>query len=138
VRYKIGDDKIWVSKGQEWQLEHLRSVLSSHVTDNEAIFLAPMLTTLYCVLNRNSPTYETYFVVPKPEDLQKRVTRELDEKKVPWALVGDFPLDGREELSFSRSFHVIWEYLKENFEEVPAGLPPRYFLLRRRTLASVV
>jgi hypothetical protein len=45
--------------------------------------------------------------------------RELERDLPPIAVLGDIPIDGRDELRFSRTHPVLWGWLMTRYEAVP-------------------
>jgi hypothetical protein len=135
--YRVQGETIWIFLRDARLAENYKSILTAFVRPDEKIFFAPIYTTLYCVLDRPSPTHKIYFFKPEPENRQKKTIEELEEAGVEWAIVGDVAIDGREELRFSNAYRLVWNYLAAHFEimEVP-GLPPEHYLLRRSLKAS--
>jgi hypothetical protein len=130
--YRVHGETIWIFLRDARLVENYKSVLTAFVKPDEKIFFAPIYTTLYCVLDRPSPTHKIYFFKPEPENRQKKTIEELERAGVEWAIIGDPALDGREDLRFSNTYRLVWNYLAAHFEviEVP-GLPPEHYLLRR-------
>ena len=60
---------------------------------------------------------------------------ELNKKNVNWVILGDVPLDGRDELRFKNTHPLIWQHLMQNFEVVEQTLPYNHQLLHRKTKA---
>jgi hypothetical protein len=77
--------------------------------------------------------WETFFLFPETEARQRSMIRDMEAGNVNWVILGDVPLDGREELRFRNTHAPMWRYIMENFRPVAAeGLPPDYAVLRRR------
>ena len=50
---------------------------------------------------------------------------ELAAKNVTWAIISDTLLDKREDLSFSATHELVWQYLMENFEPIESVCLPK-------------
>ena len=114
--------------------ELVRSVERIHAgMDSEArMLIAPHWPGFYPVLNQPSPVWEIYFLFPEAKDRQERMIRHMEKKDVNWVILGDVPLDGRNELRFKNTHELLWRYIMNNFKPVPAeGLPWNYQLLKR-------
>ena len=137
VHYRIGEDRIWVFQNDARFADFIKKLVAEHVPPNETIFLAPIYSTVYCVLDKPSPTYKIFFFKPDAEKEQQRTIRELEDSGVNWALVGDIALDAREELRFSHSQRSVALYLRSHFEQIPVpGLPGDYYFMRRSLKAT--
>jgi hypothetical protein len=90
----------------------------------------PTLVHLLPIFGRRSATYDTYCVYPASEREQQRMLRSIEDESVRLALVSDHPLDGRDDLRFSRTHPLVWTYLSAEFErlELP-GLPRSFHVL---------
>ncbi len=55
-------------------------------------------------------TLEIYFIFPATEERQEKMIRSLTNKEVNWAIVSNQPMDGREELRFSATHPLLWNY----------------------------
>jgi len=62
----------------------------------------------------------------------------LAAKNVNWAIISDTPLDKREDLRFSATHEVIWQYLMENFELVESACVPRSMKIFHRKRPGLI
>ena len=115
------------------RLDRVKKIVQERVPPREAVLIAPFLTTLYCALEKESPVWEIYFYLPQPEAVQKKIIRQLEERKVKWAILGNLAPDGIEERRLSNTHPLLWEYLMTHFdaasdEEVWQG----HYLIKRK------
>ncbi len=133
IEYPIRGEKIWMPRWEAVMINTIERIERERVAPDEWLFLAPYIPTMYYVLARESPTRTIYFLFAGTPDEQKRVISELEGKRVPWAIVGDIPLDGIDERRFSRSYEMVWRYLQQNYVLVdPLWNIPGYVLIQRR------
>jgi hypothetical protein len=126
VRRNIGGSRLWVWRRYARTLDDLESLVQRHLGPAEPLFAVPTLATLFPMVGRRSAVYDTFCVYPASEADQQMMLRSIEEQRVRLALVHDFPLDGREELRFSRTHPAVWSHLASEFEplhlpELPAG-----------------
>ncbi len=134
AEYPIRGEKIWILKGHVISISTIKGILRDRVAPGESLFLAPYIPTMYYILGRESPTWNTYFLFKGTPAEEERVIRSLEEHNVKWAIVGDIPLDGRDDLRFSRTYDMVWAYLQRNFEMAdPMWNIPNYVLIHRRS-----
>jgi hypothetical protein len=88
----------------------------ARVPPGEPLVLLPNLTGVYPLLGRRSPVWDIYPIWPASPRLDQRMLDEMKARKVRWAIVTDYAVDGREELRFARTHPRVWSYLEEEFE----------------------
>ena len=131
--YPVGKDRIWVLHSDAEYMDSVKALVSRYVKPEEPVLLAPLLTTFYCLLGKESPVHELYFVIALSRAMQERTVRQLEEKKVRWAIVADLSVDNHLEQALSHSHPLLWKYLMDHFEVVTnRGLRPGYCLMRRK------
>ncbi len=134
VQYVIGNDHIWMLKSAADRIDGLKKVVAQYVPAHEPMLLAPLMTTFYPILGKNSPVYDLFFVAPQSEETQLEMIHDLEKKKVRWAVVGNPVVRSSLGLRLSTTQPILWKYLMTNFEAVTdRGLQPGYFLMRKRS-----
>ena len=121
--------------GRAAYFERLERIVAERVGEEE-IFIAPSRPGLYPLLGKTSPSWWTYFFIPKAEvGVQEELIRELAD--VDWALIVDVAVAKQEDFRFRNSHPLVWEHLMTAYDRVPTpGLPPDHLLLRRRRGAA--
>ena len=132
VQYPIRGEKIWMPWAEASMIGAIEGFVRQNVAPDEWLFLAPFIPTMYYILDRESPTRNIYFLFKASPEEEKEIISRLEDLRVRWAIVGDIPLDGRDELRFSRTHEMVWRYLHENYTLV-ALIPqaPDYVIIRR-------
>ena len=132
-KVNIRGDSIWVSKYTAGIIRSVMKIDRERVGPDQPLLIAPHWTTFYPILERKAPLWDIYFLFKETEKRQRQMIAELEEKAVDWAILGDVALDGREDLRFRNTHHLVWEHLMDDFEPVQAeGLPGNYQLLKRK------
>lgn len=130
---EVTGDKLWVDKGTSQFINFANKINHEMIKPNEGLLVAPHSPTIYPLLGRKSPLKKTYLIFPDTEENQVEMIKQLDEKNVNWAILGDIPLDGREDLRFKNTHSLIYRYLMSEFEVVTLdGTPSNYQLLHRK------
>ena len=133
VQLNVSGDRLWVHPATA---EFVRTVEALHqqwVRPDELMLLAPHIPTLYPILRQRSPTWDIYWLFPERPERQHDIIAELEQTNTNWILVGDFALDGRDELRFQNTHSLIWQMLTDEFESIPANnLPVNYKFLNRK------
>ncbi len=136
IRCDAGD-KILVPASTNRLLACLRKFARENISPQEGVLIAPYMPTLYPILGHQSPSWELCYLFPTTAQRQESIIRELTAKNVNWAIISDTPLDKREDLRFSATHELVWQYLMENFEPIESAcLPKSMKILHRRHPAS--
>ena len=129
----VGRDTVWIPENQAFFLDRTVQMVKEIVPPGEPLLIAPMLTTLYCILDRRAPVRDIYFYQPQPERFQEATIRELEAGKVNWVILGDPVFDNKPERRFSNTHPVLWGYLAAHFEAVSDDQPwPAHYLMKRK------
>jgi len=132
VRREVGGSMLWVSRKDARILHAMQSLVERHLEPAEPLFAVPTLPALHPMLDRRSAVYDTFCVYPATEREQHAMLRSIEEQRVRLAVVHDHPLDGREELRFSRTHPAVWSHLGTQFQPIAVpGLPAGYHVLYR-------
>ena len=84
-----------------------------------------------------SPVYDTFCLYPASDAVQAGMIAEIERAQVRVAIVSDAPVDGREELRFSRTHPRVWAHLQANFESTRReDIDADVFVFMRETGAS--
>jgi len=131
ISLEINGDHLWVHKSQADFIRTVMEIQTNLVGKAGRLFIAPFDPGLYPILRQESPVWDTYLLWPETEAMERRMIRDLGD--VRWAIISDLALDGRDDLRFRNTHKLIWRYLVSEFEPVGIrGLPPSYWLLRRK------
>lgn len=138
VTRRIAGDELRLPLDRARYIDRIGRVVRQRIPEDETLFIAPYMPTLYPVLGKTSPTWGLYFLWEADADEEDEILRSLEQKRVAWALIADAALDGRQELRFRNSHRRVWKYLNREFDlvQVPA-IPRRHSLFRRRSAQAV-
>ena len=138
VQVRVADDVLWMNPGIAGLLDRVRVTADAVLAPGERILVAPHWPALYVHLDRESPLWETYFIVPEPEERQRRMIGDLERRNVTAVLLSDLVIDSRADLHFSRTHPLVYRYLLERYVKIPVGgMPPWAHFLRRKSAAAV-
>ena len=97
------------------------------------LLAAPMACNIYPLYHLESPVWELYFTWPASPELERDEIRDLETKKVDWALLSDFALEGKDDYRLHNTHPLLWRYLMDHFSQVtPGDLEKGYYLFRRK------
>jgi hypothetical protein len=132
VKSDIAGDTLWLPHDQAKYIQAIKGINSQMISPEEGFLVPPWQPGMYPVLQRESPLWDIYFLFPETEPRQEEMIKELRQKKVNWALLSNLSLDGREDLKFSNTHKLLWNYFMEYYQAVKVDeLQPNYMLLYR-------
>lgn len=133
IKYQVGSDLLLLNPGQTQLMDNVARIVTENSEKSDDVLIAPHWPGFYPVLNRKSPVWEIYFVFPSTEAKQRRMISEMEKANLKVIIIGDVPLDGRDDLRFKNTHPLLWAYMLSNFEAKPAdGLPDNYKLFVRK------
>lgn len=115
LRRRIGGSDIDVPNAQARLFDAVAERCGAGLPGN-AVFAAPAYPALYAALALESPVYDTFCLYPAGDAAQREMIDAIERAPVRIAIVSDAPIDGREELRFSRTHPRVWAHLYANFE----------------------
>ena len=131
VKTDVKGDSLWVLSDTATMIDQMKAIDQNLVGPNEQILIAPYSPGLYAVLQKRSPLWQIYFLLPYE---QEAMVQDLERKRVNWALVCHHYVDNRPELAFRHTHKLLWDYLAKNFERTTTtNLDPTCELMRRRS-----
>jgi hypothetical protein len=129
--------KIFVPTGTDRLFTCLRKFAAENIAPREGVLIAPFTPTLYPILGYESPLWDLAYYFPATAQRQETMIHELAAKNVNWAIISDTLLDKREDLLFSATHALVWQYLMENFEPIESAcLPKSMKILHRKHSAD--
>lgn len=139
ARIDVRGDTLLVDSETARAVQAVQEISRTRMGPGEQIVFAPYWPTMYGVIGRTAPVWETYSTsLSSDAKEQQRFIDQLERARVEWVLAGDPRLDNREDRRFSHTHPLTWAYLRERFDTVPVdGLPADYRLLRRRAAGPV-
>jgi hypothetical protein len=130
--------KIFVPASTNRLFTCLREFAAENIAPRERVLIAPFTPTLYPILRQESPLWDLFYFVPATAQRQEAMIHELAAKNVNWAIISDTPLDKREDLRFSATHALVWQYLMENFEPMESACLPRSMKILHRKHPSLI
>lgn len=79
-------------------------------------FIATFWPGAYAALGRKSPMWEIYVLFPRSVAFQQAEIERIKAAKPGFALIIDHPFDGRDDLRFSNTHPIVYQYIRDNFE----------------------
>lgn len=135
VEVVLAEDKIEVDKGTA-SLLAVFNKLNEQFSGGQAFLSVPFTPGLYAALQRKSPMWENYALVPRSNEFQQAEIARIQTANIGFAVIHDSPLDGRDELRFHNTHPLIDQYIRNNFQLLPGYLNNPAFQLFIRKEAT--
>jgi hypothetical protein len=124
---EVAGSTLWIPRITADNLTLLEGLARSYASDGESFVVAPVWPGAYAALGRRSPLWEIYPLFPRSEAFQREEIERLEADPPGFALIVDVPLDGREDLLFSRTHALVDRYLRDHLTPVkPLQRFPHY------------
>jgi hypothetical protein len=134
MQYDLKGDTVWISQRQVEYIESIKQFVHQHVASDESIMIVPDAPGMYPILERSMPIWDPFPLFPVGEKRQKQIIESLVKNNVNWALISNRAIDGMDERRFSKTHHIVWQYLTEEFVPIElSGLPDEQLLLQRNS-----
>lgn len=118
VSIEISGNKLMVSPGTANDIKLLRKLAVQYAPDGQSFIATPFWPGAYPLLGRKSPMWEIYALFPRSQTFEQAEIERIKAAKPNFALVFDFPLDGRDELRFQNTHPLIYQYILNHFEQL--------------------
>ncbi len=133
IKSDIAGDDLWIYRWDALYIKAVEHINSRLISPEEGLLFVPWRPTMYPILRRKSPLHELWFFDPQTETRQKEMIKQLEQKKVNWMILDNFALDRRDELRFSNTHKLLWEYFREHYDLIKVrGLHAEEILLHRK------
>jgi hypothetical protein len=110
----------------------LRSLASRYAPNGEPFIAVPFWPGAYALLERPSPIWEIYPIVPRTEQLEMKEITRIETSRPAFVIVYDMPLDNRQDLRFKNTHPLVHQYIVDHFDRVPYPEMPSYQIYQAR------
>jgi len=118
VAANVAGDKLKVDPGTASNLATLNKLAEQFAPGNRTFIAAPFWPGAYAALGRKSPMWEIYALFPRSVAFQQAEIERIKAANPGFVVIGDFPLDDRDELRFRNTHPIIDRYIRDNFERL--------------------
>ena len=132
MRIEISGDQLWVDAHTADDISLLRSLADRFAPNGQSFVAAPFWPGAYALLERKSPLWEIYPILPRTESFEKKEIKRIEAVQPGFAILLDNPLDGRDELRFSKTHPFIYQYINNHFDLLPDSCHQVYKIYRSR------
>lgn len=132
VNIEISGNNLIVSPGTASDIGLLRKLADQYARDGQNFVATPFWPGAYPLLERKSPMWEIYALFPRSQAFEQAEIERIKKARPGFALVLDFPLDGRDELRFRNTHPLTHQYILDHFERLPDSPHPFYQIYRAK------
>jgi len=129
----VGSDRLVIDPGTASDISLLSALKRRFAPAGQSFFVAPFWPGAYALFDAKAPTWEIYTAWSRSDAFQRDEIGRLQAARPAFAVIFDFPLDGRDELRYRNSHPLIDQYVRQNFESVTGVTAnPAYNIYRNR------
>jgi hypothetical protein len=129
----VAGSKLKIDPGTASDLAMLSKLAEQFAPGDRSFIAAPFWPGAYAALTRKSPMWEIYALFPRSEAFERAELERIKAADPGFAVILDFPLDGRDALRFRDTHPMIDRYVRNHFEQLNGYTQnPAYHLYRSR------
>jgi hypothetical protein len=128
----VGKDVLSLREEDAAAVSAVQRLRTETMGPGDEILVMPFAPGVYPLIGMRSPLWSLIFLWPETEAEQQRMIASIETRPVRFVLLSDVPWDGREELRFRNSHHLVWDHLRRHFTEAPLEALGRDWTLFRR------
>ena len=132
VNVEISGDNLLVDSSTAQDVGLLRKLADQYAPNGQSIIATPFWPGAYAMLERKSPMSDIYALFSRSQVFEQAEIERIKLVSPSFALVLDFPLDGRDELRFRNTHPLIYQYILDHFERLPDSPNPAYQIYRAK------
>ena len=132
VDIMISGSEFAVHPSKAREIELLRGLADRYAPDGQSFLVAPFWPGAYPLLERKSPMWEIYPILPRPKAFQEAEIERIKAARPAFALVIDLALDGRDDLRFRNTRPLIHQHILDHFERLPDSPNPAYQIYKAK------
>lgn len=113
----IGRETLYADQPTERDVAFLKILVTRFAPNPTERFLTvPSWPGAYALMDRPSPTWEIYPLLPRSELFQRTEILRIEKFPPSFVLINDYAQDGREELRFRNSHSILNSYLETHYK----------------------
>ena len=132
VNIEISGSNLVVKPRTAADVDLLRKLADEYAPNGQSFIAMSFWPGAYALLERKSPMWEIYAFYPRTQAFEQAEVERIKTAKPGFALVFDWPLDGRDELRFRNTHPLIHQYILDHFERLPDSPNPAYGIYRAK------
>lgn len=133
VNINISGDNLFVHKRTAEDIFLLRRLSEQYTPEGQDFLVVPFWPGAYSVLNRRSPTFDIYPIWPRSDVFQHSEIERIQKAHPQFVLIHNMALDGKAELQYKNTNRLIYQFIVNNFERVPASPHQKYLIFKAKS-----
>lgn len=126
VKIEVSGNSLLVSPSTASDVKLIRELAGKYAKDGQNFLTTPFWPGAYSLLERKSPTWEIYALIPRNQAFEQAEIERIKVAKPAFAIIVDIALDGRDDLRFKNTHPLTNQYIQNNFERTADSLNPAY------------
>jgi len=118
VEINVAGDTLDIDRGTAGVLTSVNQLARQLAPGNRTFIAAPFWPGAYAAEERRSPMWQIFALFPQNPEFQKKEIESIKAADPGFAVIYDFPLDGREELRFRNTNPLVEQYIREHFDRI--------------------
>jgi len=102
-----------------FDISRIRDLARRYAPGDQPFIAAPFWPGAYALLERRSPMWSIYAILPRSESFQKKEIERIKAASPGFAYILNWPLDHRKELTFKNTHPLVYQYITDHFERLP-------------------
>lgn len=119
VDVEVSGNNLTVAPSTANGIQQFRTLVEKFAPDGQKFMVTPWFPGINSLMGQQSIVWEIYPILPRSQKFQQREVDRIRKADPAFIYILDAPLDGREELRYSNTHHVIYRYIIENFQRIP-------------------
>ena len=133
VEVDISGSHLQVDSGTANAIALMRQLADQYAPNGQSFMVTPFWPGAYALLERRSPVWEIYALLPRPEAFEREEIERMKASGLGFVFIFDMALDGREELRFRNTHPLMYQFVQNNFERISNLQNPAYQIYKART-----
>lgn len=126
VDAEISHSTLKVDPGVAGDIALLRSLADKYAQRGRSFIAVPFWPGAYALLNRKSPTWEIYPLLPRSAAFELGEIQRIQAANPGFVVIDTMPLDDNDCLRYKNTHPLIYQYILSNFRSLPGSSSHAY------------
>lgn len=137
VQTAISGSEIWVNAQTASDVALLRTLADEYAPGGRSFVAAPYWPGAYALMDRHSPMWEIYALLPRSAEFQDREIERIRSANPGFVVLVNSELDaGRDDLRFRNTHPLVQKFIEDNFDLLPNAPSADYQIFKNRDVAK--